>query len=122
MRIKVLSLVLCWLSVFVIAKDIVVQPGARKFTVVMQVNRSTGYSWYLQGYDAHLIQPVGVSYNKLAANSLGAPKSMVWEFKINDVIVNIPQVSHIDFALLRPWEAKPIEQVHYKLIILGKDK
>lgn len=76
-----------------------------QFSIKLKSNPSTGYSWFLRGYDANLIQPVKHNFVPAADRKLvGAPGFEVWTFKVKPEGFDVPQQSQIRFVYARPWE------------------
>src|SRR3989338_2893285 len=85
-------------------KAIFVQPNAATITITLQSNPTTGYSWFLKGYNHFLVQPVSHSYTSPADNIPGAPGFETWNFTVTAEAFKVPQVTTVQLAYMRPWE------------------
>lgn len=84
-----------------------VQP---QFVIRLKSNRTTGYSWFLQEYDAALITPLKHQYESPNTKLLGAPGYDVWTFSVKPIGFNVPKVTQIRFIYIRPWEKEADEK------------
>lgn len=76
-----------------------------EFKIQLKSNASTGYSWFLRGYDRNLIQPV--KHEFLAPtdkNLIGAPGNEVWTFNVMPAGFAVPQQTLLTMVYARPWE------------------
>lgn len=81
-----------------------------QFTVQLPANTgSTGYSWYLTGYNSQLLQPVSYHYANpsSASGMLGTPETAIFVFKATPALLTVPQKTGLTFSYLRPWENNP---------------
>lgn len=76
------------------------------FAIRMEVNPTTGYQWFLSGYDPTLITPIAYQFCPPITKEgepplVGASGYDIWRFKVKPTVV--PQVIEILFRLMRPW-------------------
>lgn len=84
---------------------IMVTAGHPEFTIKLKSNKTTGYSWFLNSYDARLVQPVKASYEAPTDKKLmGAPGFEVWTFRLKPEAFTVPQQTQIRFVYVRPWD------------------
>lgn len=84
----------------------IIQPQHPEFSIRLKSNPTTGYSWFLLGYDANLIQPVTHSFVAPTNKKLiGAPGFEVWTFRVKPNGFTVPMQTAIRFVYARPWEA-----------------
>lgn len=85
---------------------IVVTPDQPQFTIKLKSNPTTGYSWFLRGYDSHFIQPVKHIFEPAVDKKLmGAPGYDYWTFRVKPEGFYVPLQTQIRLVYLRPWEA-----------------
>lgn len=104
-------------------KTILVKKSGPFFTIALQSNPTTGYSWALKNYDANLIMPVGRKFYAPAnnRNMTGAPGYEKWTFQVKSEGFIVPQVTSIDLIYLRPWEGQGARVVSFKVVITNVD-
>lgn len=84
---------------------VMVQSKQPTFTIKLKSNPSTGYSWFLRGYDAKLITPVKHQYEAAKDRKLiGAPGFEKWVFSVKPAGFIVPQQTIIRFTYARPWD------------------
>jgi inhibitor of cysteine peptidase len=77
-----------------------------EFTIKLQSNPSTGYTWFLRSYDANLLQPTKHVYEASANKKLmGAPGYEIWTFHVKQAGFTVPMQTFIRFVYARPWES-----------------
>lgn len=84
--------------------NIVVDPSHSSFTLKLESNPTTGYSWFLHEYDDDLIQPVSHQFEQGEKKLMGAPGYEIWKFKVRKEAFVVPQQTTIRFLYARPWE------------------
>lgn len=84
---------------------VMVQSTHPEFTIKLKSNPTTGYNWYLRGYDTTLIEPIKRHY-EVSPNKklLGAPGYETWTFRIKAHGFVVPMQTFIRFVYARPWE------------------
>lgn len=75
------------------------------FTIRLAANATTGFQWFLTGYDPDIMKPLRSSYVTNPGKLMGSPGISEWEFQLKPVAFSVPQVTHIQFEYRRPWEA-----------------
>jgi predicted secreted protein len=113
------------LSVAVAAeKDatILVRQALPTFTITLQSNPSTGYSWFLESFDTGLLESVLHRYLPPESTAAGAPGKEVWTFRARHGAFVVPRTSRIVFRYLRPWAAgdAPGESIFTVVFVPGK--
>ena len=95
------------------------------FTITLSSNPTTGYLWFLAGYNAKLIKPVSQKYgvDEIAQKNglMGAPGKSVWTFKALPAAFVVRQVTHLKFIYMRSWETLPKKPDYtvYTVVISG---
>lgn len=106
------------------SKPIIVSESNPIFKIIVQSNPSTGYSWFLKGYNPNLITPLKKAFyspysptqskdTKLLA---GAPGYEEWSFKAKPESFMVPQLTSITLVYLRPWDEQSSQIVNFKVI------
>lgn len=85
-------------------ENIIVTADHPEFTLKLEANPSTGYSWLLREYDANLIQPVKRVFKKNDKKLLGAPGSEFWTFRVKPAGFVVPQLTTLRMVYARPWQ------------------
>lgn len=101
------------------AKDntIYVNNGHPQFTIKLDSNRTTGYSWSLKNYDKKMILLVSHTYIKPNTKLIGAPGYEKWIFQANPAFMKGTKNTTISLSYARPWEhGKSIKTVVYKIV------
>lgn len=73
-----------------------------EFTIKIQSNPSTGFSWFLRDYNDKLLQPL--TRKVLSAEKVGEAQYEVWTFRLKPAAFIVPQQTLIRFVYVRPWE------------------
>lgn len=84
--------------------NIVVTADAPLFTLKLESNPTTGYTWFLQEYDASLIQPVSHHYEQGDKKLIGSPGYELWTFKVKPAGFIVPHRTSLRFLYARGWE------------------
>lgn len=111
---KILSIVtlLMALTISVIAKGddgmfnskaITLEKGQRVFSIELEANPTTGYSWYLKDYDGKLVKPIKHEFKAPSGGTVGAPGYDVWTFKTDKIAFDVPIFTQITFIYAQPW-------------------
>ena len=93
------------------------------FTITLQSNPTTGYSWFLLKCNDHLIKPVSQEFmaDKVALKKgiMGAPGLSVWTFRVPSTAFSVPRVTSLKWVYMRPWEGlvKGQEKTAYTVVI-----
>ena len=101
---------------------ILVRQTLPTFTITLQSNPTTGYSWFLESFDAGLLEAVLRRYLPPQSTAAGAPGKEVWTFRARHGAFLVPRTSRIVFRYLRPWDADdaPGESVFTVVFAPGK--
>jgi predicted secreted protein len=85
---------------------IIVLADHPQFTIKLQSNKTTGYSWFLRSYDMNLLQPIKHVYEAATDKKLmGAPGYEIWTFRVKPAGLTVPMQTFIRFVYARPWES-----------------
>jgi predicted secreted protein len=87
------------------SKPIYVQRNAPQFTLRLQSNPSTGYSWFLEKCDQDLIQVISHKFYSSQSQKIGASGYEEWVFKATPAALIVPRITYITLMYVRPWEA-----------------
>lgn len=88
-----------------------------QFTITLDSNRTTGYSWSLKSYDKKLISLVSHEYIPPNSKLIGAPGYEKWVFQANPIFLNGSKIAMVSLDYARPWEhGKSIKTVVYKVV------
>lgn len=91
------------------SKPIIVQQKNNQknvtFTIRLAANNTTGFQWFLTGYDANLVTPSRSGYETNTNKLIGSPGVSVWEFQLKPIAFLVPHITHIQFEYRRPWLA-----------------
>lgn len=92
-------------SIFNSPKDkIIVSQQNPTFTITLQSNPTTGFSWKLKSYDKNLVTFLNHKFVAPQDKKLvGAPGYEVWTFKANKANDRVNQVGHVSMEYARPW-------------------
>lgn len=93
-------------SVYVKDGDIIrVTADNKEFTVKLKSNPTTGYTWFLNSYDANLLQVLHHQFEAPTNKRLvGAPGYELWVFRAKPAMLATQQKTAIRFVYARPWE------------------
>lgn len=83
--------------------NILVSPHQPEFTLKLKSNPTTGYTWFLRGYDSNLISPVKHSFQAGNQKLMGAPGFEYWTFRVKPAGFTVPQQTMIRMIYARPW-------------------
>ena len=97
-------------------KPIVVQKRSPVFSLILQSNPTTGYSWALKSYDSEIIKPVGKKFYSGKTTLVGAPGYEKWTFMLKPNGFVVPQTTNITLIYSRPWDLQGAQAVNFKLV------
>jgi inhibitor of cysteine peptidase len=122
MRIKSFC-TLVWIMFFVngvvLAKNntVYVNRDHSQFTIRLDSNPTTGYTWSLKSYDKKFISLVSHEYIPPNSKLIGAPGYETWVFQANPNFLSRSQITMISLEYARPWEhGKNIRAIVYKVV------
>jgi inhibitor of cysteine peptidase len=99
----------------------VVTADQPEFIIKLKSNPTTGYTWFLRGYNIELLEPVAHSFQAPDSTTVGAPGFELWTFKVKPSAFVVPQQTSIRFAYSRPWEAsESASQLMFRVTIVQK--
>ncbi len=84
-------------------KSIMVAQKEPQFTIILPSNPTTGYSWFIEAYDANLLTLVKHRYNPPTNAMPGAGGFEAWIFAVKPEAFAAPQVTKINLIYARPW-------------------
>lgn len=86
-------------------KMIVVSQDEPEFAINLPSNEGTGYSWYLETeHSSRLAEVIGFENHSPDVQLMGAPHYQQFRFKLLEAAFKAPQVLHLSFKKVRPWE------------------
>lgn len=74
------------------------------YTLRLNSNPTTGYSWFLVSYPNNLLTVVSHQYTPPKTQMPGAGGVEVWQFQANEDAFSAPRVIKITMMYARPWE------------------
>lgn len=84
---------------------IIVSQDAPEFSINLPSNGGTGYGWYLDvEHSSRLPEAIGFENHSPDVQLMGAPHYQQFTFKLSEVAFKAPQLLHLTFKLIRPWE------------------
>ena len=99
-------------------QKIIVSQNQPTFTITLQSNPTTGFSWKLGKYDSKLVS--FVSQQHIAPQNkklMGAPGYDVWTFKAIKATYRVNQVGHITLVYARPWTKDGATKVTFMIVV-----
>jgi len=103
-------------------KAILVKKSEPIFTITLQSNPTTGYSWALKGYDPKIIVPLKRKFYPATNHKLlGAPGYEKWVFKIKPEGFTVPQLTSITLIYFRPWDDQGIQAINFRVVTKDAD-
>ncbi len=100
-------------------KPIMVNKSSATFSVILESNPTTGYSWFLVKYDSNLIVPVSQKYYPLNTKLIGAGGYEKWVFRVKPAGLVVPQIIFVQLAYTRPWNLENYKPVTFKVVTYG---
>lgn len=86
-------------------KSIIISQNAPQFTITLNSNPTTGYSWYISNYDANLLTIVNHVYNGPTNTKLmGASGTETWTFAAKPGAFSAPLITTISLVYARAWD------------------
>jgi len=102
-------------------KPLLISQKQPTFTITLQSNPTTGFSWQLKSYSKNLINFIGHQYyppkNK---KLLGAPGYETWTFEAKKADYAVNQVGHIRLDYARPWTKNGTTGMNFIVIVKAK--
>lgn len=97
-------------------KPIVVKKNQPIFSIILQSNRTTGFSWSLKSYDTSLIKPVSSVYFPPKHGLMGAGGYEKWIFAVKPAGFVVPQTTSITLIYARPWDLQGAQATNFKVV------
>ncbi len=102
---------------FAKTNTIYVHQDQPKFTIKLESNRTTGYSWSLKNYDHKLLSLESHTYIPPHTSLIGAPGNEQWIFQASPHFFKNSKTTKISLSYARPWEhGKSLKTVEYEVI------
>src|SRR6056297_3167536 len=79
-------------------KAILVNEKQPQFSITLQSNPTTGFSWFLSKYNGKLIQIVSHKYIAPSSKLMGAPGHEVWTFRVTKEGFVVPRTMKIEMV------------------------
>lgn len=99
------------------AKAIIVERSKPTFSIILQSNPTTGYSWLLRSYDANLIAPVSRKYYPSTDKKLvGAPGYEKWTFRVKSLGFIVPQATSITLIYAHLWDGEAVQSINFRVV------
>jgi len=90
-------------------KNIVLDKNSKNFTIELDSNPTTGYSWHIFKYDTNLFDIVDHTFFPSKRFIPGAGGRENWVFSLRNVkTIEKNQFKNIEFIYIRPWEPEKI--------------
>ena len=86
-----------------LSKPVMISANKPEFSLTMKSNPTTGYSWFLVGYNDNIIHPVSHKFVAPKNSMPGAGGYEVWTFRVIDDAFDVPQITRIELVYIRPW-------------------
>lgn len=102
------------------SKPIVVEKSNPKFSIILQSNPTSGYSWFLKNYNENLISLNGKKFTSPPATKkklAGAPGYETWNFSVKPSSFVVPQITNIVLIYARPWEDQGAQATNFRVVI-----
>lgn len=94
-----------------------VQANQTEFTLTLQSNPSTGYSWFLTEYDNQLITSVSHQFIAPDSKLIGAPGYEIWTFKLTPTAFVVSQSTTVVMEYARPWDKSSGSKSAFKVYL-----
>ena len=96
-------------------RPIVVEKLQPRFTVRLQSNITTGYSWFIKAPMDASITPIKYVYHRPNGQAPGTPGFEEWLFSVKPEAFAVPQTMDLVFLYSRPWELEEAKKVQIKI-------
>jgi inhibitor of cysteine peptidase len=97
-------------------KTIMVKSSSPTFSVILQSNPTTGYSWSLKSYDNVLIRPISKKFYPSKSGLIGAGGYEKWIFAVKSAGFVVPQTTSITLIYARPWDLQGAQATNFKVV------
>src|SRR4029079_2586036 len=88
-----------------------------QFTIQLDSNRTTGYSWSIKSYDKKFISEVSHEYIPSNTKLIGASGYEKWVFQASSNFWKGSESTRVTLEYARPWEhGKSIKTTVYKVV------
>lgn len=96
---------------------ITVKTSDPSFTVTLPSNRTTGYAWFVVGYNPQLLKVAGQTYKAGDSHKRGAPGHTEFVFQLKDEAKHSNSISRLIFIYARPWQIEEGKSKQFTLVI-----
>ena len=97
---------------------IVVSEKNPTFTITLQSNPTTGFSWKVVKYDTPLFTLMSHHFTApTQKNKVGAPGYETWTFEAKKGNYRVAQVGHIVLEYARPWTKEQATQTVFTVVV-----
>lgn len=93
------------------SQTITVQPSSPTFTLTLQSNKTTGYSWFVKSIDHQLVKMVSHKYVSPQQAMPGAGGYEQWTFMVRPAAFSKSSTTSVKMIYARPWEKKSAKEV-----------
>lgn len=97
-------------------KTILVKKSSPSFSVILQSNPTTGYSWSLKSYDNVLVHPISRKFYPSKSGLVGAGGYEKWVFSVKPAGFVVPQTTSITLIYARPWDLQGAQATNFKVV------
>jgi inhibitor of cysteine peptidase len=97
-------------------KSIVVKSSQPSFTVTIQSNPTTGFSWFLKSFDPTLIKPIKRTFHPIKNGLLGSGGYEEWTFYVRALAFTVPQSTSITLMYARPFDLDSAQLTTFKVV------
>ncbi|MDF1797430.1 MAG: protease inhibitor I42 family protein [Coxiellaceae bacterium] len=101
-------------------KAVMVKPGAKNITLILQSNPTTGYSWFYQSSKPSWLKVLSHQYIASKTKMMGAPGVEKWTFNVPNLSNSVPRVAMIKMRYARPWDIKASKVTTFFVVFTGR--
>lgn len=85
-------------------KTIMVTANQPQFTLFLNSNPSTGYSWFIEDYPSNLVESINSYYVSQDTKRMGAGGMQKWTFNLKPAAFDAPRKLVFKFIYARKWD------------------
>lgn len=97
-------------------KPIIVGKQANYFTIHLNSNPSTGYSWRVKSYDANVVVPIKQTFSHPKVPMPGAGGIESFSFRVNHNAFKVEGLTQVTFVYIRPWNLQVAKSVTFTIV------
>lgn len=94
-------------------KPIILISGVKQFSININSNPTTGYTWRLSQYDPNILAPVSQGYRRTQL-AIGGGGVQNFVFIVKDHAIRKP--TQISFIYVRPWNMSIAKSLTYNIV------